>query len=51
MTHRQYFHVFFHVLRLILAADTTTVHGIAKRNYLVKCVIVKNGDHFNDNSI
>ena len=29
MTHRQYFHVIFHVL---------------------KCVIVKNGDHFNDKS-
>ena len=34
MTHRQYFHVIFHVLWLILAANTKTVHGIAKTNYL-----------------
>ena len=35
MTHRQYFHVIFHVSRLILTADTTTVHGIAKINNMV----------------
>ena len=29
MTHHQYFRVNFHVLLLILAADTTTVHGMA----------------------
>ena len=29
MTDRQYFHVIFHVLQLILTADTTTVNGIA----------------------
>ena len=34
-THCQYFHVIFHVLWLILTADTTTVHGIAKTNNLV----------------
>ena len=34
-THRQYFHVIFHVLQLILAADTTIVHRIAKTSYLV----------------
>ena len=52
MTHCQYFHVIFHVSRLILTADTTTVHGIAKpiTGFILKCVIVKNGDHFNDNS-
>ena len=35
MAHCQYFHAIFHVLRLILAADTTKVHGIAKTSYLV----------------
>ena len=35
MTHRQYFHVIFHVLWLILTADTTTMHGVAKTSYLV----------------
>ena len=53
MIHRQYFHVIFHALLLIVAADTTIVHGIAKTNYqvILKYVIVRNGDHFNDNSI
>ena len=35
MTHFQYFHVIFHVLWLILTADTTTMHGVAKTSYLV----------------
>ena len=35
MTHRQYFHEIFHVLWLIFAANTTTLHGIAKTSYLV----------------
>ena len=35
MIHPQYLHVIFHVLRLILAANTKTVHGIAKTNYLL----------------
>ena len=53
MTHRQYFHVIFHVYQLILAADTTNVHGITKQItwFTLKCVIVENSDHFNDNSI
>ena len=44
MTHRHYFLVIFHVLQLILAADTTNVHGIAKQItwFTLKCVIVKN---------
>ena len=41
MTHCQYFHVIFHVLWLILAADITTVHGIAKTSYLVRMLLLK----------